>query len=191
MKKLNNPGTVSKILWHFTGGPTWNAKEKKQNSRPKKPHDAYQILCKIIREKTLRIGKYKEIVKGRIIDHVFFKAGSEIKSYEIINEMLLPEESLNVCCLADIPIQHLPFHSERYGRFAIGFHRDSAIHNNFNPVFYTLENGNIVSEYLSVFKHIFDFYPKLISFIDEAYKTSDEKHHAQLFKNESQLFLSP
>lgn len=135
MKKSNNPGTVSKILWHFTGGPTWNAKENKQNSKPKAPQDAYQILCKIIQDKELRIGNYKEIVKGRIIDHVSVKAGagSENKSYKIINEMPLPEESLNVCCLADIPIQHLPYHSERYGRFAIGFHRDSALHNNFNP----------------------------------------------------------
>jgi hypothetical protein len=46
------PGTVSKILWHFTGGPTWNDKTKKQNTSPKPSKNAYrnvkcQLLCPV------------------------------------------------------------------------------------------------------------------------------------------------
>ena len=52
--------------------------------------------------------------------------------------------SAPVCCLADIPIAHLRYHENRYGRFAIGFHRDSAIHHGFNPVLYTLEHTHLI-----------------------------------------------
>jgi hypothetical protein len=31
----SSPGTVSKILWHFTGGPRWNEVEKRQEATPK------------------------------------------------------------------------------------------------------------------------------------------------------------
>jgi len=37
------PGTVSKILWHFTGGPTWNTEKEKQNTTPKPANDAYEV----------------------------------------------------------------------------------------------------------------------------------------------------
>ncbi|HLF84543.1 MAG TPA: abortive infection system antitoxin AbiGi family protein [Blastocatellia bacterium] len=49
-----------------------------------------------------------------------------------------------VCCLADIPVQHLGYHANRYGKFAIGFHRDAAVKQDFNPVFYSLEEGKVV-----------------------------------------------
>ncbi|PQJ32274.1 hypothetical protein BST92_10210 [Nonlabens arenilitoris] len=58
-------------------------------------------------------------------------------------------KSSKVACLADIPIQHLDYHSKRYGKFAIGFHRDSAIKNNFNPVFYSLQNSPIMNSIYS------------------------------------------
>lgn len=63
-------------------------------------------------------------------------------------------QSSPVCCLADIPIQHLDFHSKRYGKFAIGFHRDSAIGNNFNPVFYSLHNSPVINTIYSGFTEI-------------------------------------
>ena len=38
--------------------------------------------------------------------------------------------------MADIPIAHLSYHASRYGKIAIGFHRDAMIAAGFNPVFY-------------------------------------------------------
>ena len=52
--------------------------------------------------------------------------------------------SAPACCLSDIPIAHLAYHAYRYGKFAVGFHRDSAIKGGFNPVFYTLESTRII-----------------------------------------------
>jgi len=52
--------------------------------------------------------------------------------------------SAPVCCLADIPIAHLAYHSARYGKFALGFHRDSIVSAGFNPVLYTLEDTHVI-----------------------------------------------
>jgi hypothetical protein len=41
-----------------------------------------------------------------------------------------------VSCLSDIPFKDLVIHAERYGTLAIGFHKESVIDNNFNPVLY-------------------------------------------------------
>ena len=58
-----SPGTVSKILWHFTGGPQWSQKLRKQKLRPKPPKQAYKALKKILSSKTLRVGGYREIIR--------------------------------------------------------------------------------------------------------------------------------
>ncbi|MDA0737995.1 MAG: abortive infection system antitoxin AbiGi family protein [Nitrospirae bacterium] len=42
------------------------------------------------------------------------------------------------CCVAEIPIQHLSYHSERYGKFAIGFEREYLLGQKFRPVSYFL-----------------------------------------------------
>ena len=49
-----------------------------------------------------------------------------------------------ICCLADIPIMHLGYHAARYGKIAIGFHRDLAIRVQFSPVFYQLRHSGIL-----------------------------------------------
>jgi hypothetical protein len=49
---------------------------------------------------------------------------------------------VRVCCLADIPIAHLAYHAERYGKIAIGFHRAAAVRGGFNPVFYSLQRSD-------------------------------------------------
>jgi hypothetical protein len=46
--------------------------------------------------------------------------------------------------LADIPIVHLSYQAKRYGQFAIGFHRESAMRHGFNPVFYTLHETEVI-----------------------------------------------
>jgi hypothetical protein len=41
-------GTVSKILWHFTGPPRWNDITREQENHPKPAIEAYQNLQLIL-----------------------------------------------------------------------------------------------------------------------------------------------
>lgn len=136
------PGTVSQILWHFTGGPRWNEAEKRQNVEPKPAADAYTALNAILRAKELRLGSYREVVKVRVPE--IRKRDPKTKKIVIERDVLRSLTSCAVCCLADIPIMHLSYHAARYGKFAIGFHRQSAIAAGFNPVFYTLPHSDVV-----------------------------------------------
>jgi hypothetical protein len=137
-----SPGTVSKILWHFTGGPTWNAKTKKQSTKPKPPSKAYENLKSILRSKELHLGKYREVVKVIIPERRRFN--SETKQVEVQKNVPVDIESSSICCLSDIPAPHLRYHAYRYGKFALGFHRNAIIRAGFNPVFYTLQDTPIV-----------------------------------------------
>jgi hypothetical protein len=112
-----SPGTVSKILWHFTGGPKWNDQTNRQAERKKPAAAAFKALCSIMKNQELKLGTYTEIVRTE-------------------HEEIL---SAPVCCLADIPVVHLGYHQIKYGKFAIGFHRSAAIRSGFNPVFYSPE----------------------------------------------------
>lgn len=60
---MPRPRTVSKILWHFTGGPVWDDALNKQDKELKSDEKAYDSLTAILSSKELRVGKYKEIVK--------------------------------------------------------------------------------------------------------------------------------
>ena len=105
---------ISEILWHFTGAS-------------KSENEAFIRLESILREKTLKVGSYKESI------FVPLKNGRE----EVIN-------TREVCCVADIPIEHLDHHAIRYGQFAIGFRRGSLLAHPFNPVFYVpKESGRV------------------------------------------------
>ena len=75
----------------------------------------------------------------------------ELKTYDAITKRYNTEydvhktvTSSSVCCLADIPIMHLSYHAGRYGKIAIGFHRDTAIDHGFSPVFYQLEETAVL-----------------------------------------------
>lgn len=149
------PGTVSRILWHFTGGPLWNDSTKKQNLKPKPLKQAYSILKAILNDKELRISKYKELLKVRLPE----KSNLRDKGKEFVFE------SSPVCCLTDIPIRHLQFHSRRYGKCAIGFYRESAIKSDFNPVLYTLHNSEMLLSMFGGLASVFD--PELIGNIDQ------------------------
>ena len=61
-----SPGTVSKILWHFTGGPKWDAKMNCQENHPKPTRQAYDALVSILKDRELKIGNYKEIIKLKV-----------------------------------------------------------------------------------------------------------------------------
>lgn len=132
----SSPGTVSKILWHFTGGPRWDNELNKQDREPKPVSEAYDTLLKIVASKCLLIGRYKEVVHvlnpyceqvgpGRII----------VDPDRMVTEVIY---SMPTNCVADIPIMHLGYHSGRYGKVAIGFRRESVVAAGFSPVFYQL-----------------------------------------------------
>jgi hypothetical protein len=141
-KAVHSPGTVSKILWHFTGGPTWNAKRKRQNKTPKPAIRAYNNLISILETKELRVGQYKEVLNVEVPrTFKFDPVNNRFEEDEIERKELI---SAPVCCLSDIPIAHLGYHAHRYGEFAIGFYRDSVVKSGFNPVFYTLESTRII-----------------------------------------------
>jgi hypothetical protein len=138
----SSPGTVSKILWHFTGGPRWDSKLNKQEPHPKPAHEAYNALISILKDRELRIGGYKEVIKVKVPVIRIHDEETDTWSEEIgATRQLI---SVPVCCVADIPIIHLGYHADRYGKFAIGFHRASAIRHGFNPVFYQLHHSKVL-----------------------------------------------
>ncbi len=141
-------GTVSKILWHFTGGPKWNSELNRQCEDKKPAEEAYRALNGILDTKTLRCSDYSESVKGIVSKKLVEKSASSSR----VSHSNAPVELLTnkVCCVADIPIQHLKYHSMRYGEFAIGFHRDAVLKAGFNPVLYSLENSLLTKEIFKI-----------------------------------------
>jgi hypothetical protein len=137
-----SPGTVSRILWHFTGGPRWDPLKKKQGSSPKEPHSAYGNLKSILRQKELHLGEYKEVVRVIVPERRVYNR--ETHTTDTQYNVLVEITSAPVCCLSDIPGPHLHYHAYRYGKFAIGFHRSSVVGHGFNPVFYTLEDTPVI-----------------------------------------------
>jgi hypothetical protein len=143
------PGTVSRILWHFTGGPSWNSAENRQATRPKPREEAYKAFLSILRSRELRLGQYREVVK---VDLPKLKSYSkQTRKTEELKSTTVAMKSAQVCCLSDIPIAHLSYHATRYGKFAIGFHRAPAVRHGFNPVFYTLHNAGVLRSVRRVF----------------------------------------
>ena len=138
----SSPGTVSKILWHFTGGPKWNEKKKRQNLRPKPAKDAYDSLTSILQSGELRLGSYQEVVRVVVPERRTFDRTE--RGYKVEKDVVEEIASVPVCCLADVPLIHLSYLAGRYGKFALGFHRDAVVAHGFNPVFYTLEDSGIV-----------------------------------------------
>jgi len=137
------PGTVSKILWHFTGGPQWDSKNNKQLKKLKPATQGYNALKAIIDSKQLRVGNYQEIVKVIVPEKRRYNL--DTKKIEIRTNIPVTVKSKPVCCVADIPLQHLAYHSNRYGKIAIGFHRESIVKAGFNPVIYTLEDTSLLN----------------------------------------------
>ncbi|MBI4244521.1 MAG: hypothetical protein HY606_10560 [Planctomycetes bacterium] len=97
---------TSEVLWHFVG-------------RNKSDEQAYEILLSILRS-GLKVAEKN--VEFKYIDS---------KSGQLKTLWGYP-----VACLADIPLKDLHIHAERYGMTAIGFHKENAVQNHFNPVLY-------------------------------------------------------
>ena len=107
----------SNIYWHFTGSPEgidWHqvqcpADIQKQGPKLKPEAKAKETLKAILSTKNL-LARCTE----RIIDNV---------------------ETVQFCCVTDIPLKDLPSHAPYYGKVAIGF-KARAIHRSFLPVIY-------------------------------------------------------
>lgn len=133
---INRPGTVSKVLWHFTGGPRWNADLCKQEAHPKPAHEAHASLIAILQTGEIRLGGYRERFAAEVLRNE--KNPTTGERTKTLKRITL--ETSRVVCVADIPLMHLAYHAQRYGRFAIGFSRQRLLNAGFNPVLYTLEN---------------------------------------------------
>ena len=136
------PGTVSRILWHFTGGPEWDPASGRRKDSPKPPDLAYEYLQTILQTKVLHLGQYPESVRVIIPEETRFN----VQARQTVIRKDIPRDvtSAPVCCLSDIPVQYLGYHAQRYGKFAIGFRREAAVQSEFNPVLYTLSNTTII-----------------------------------------------
>src|SRR4051794_25817211 len=101
----SSPGTVSKILWHFTGGPKWNDTKKRQEATPKPVEEAYAALSGILESRELRLGQYKEVIRATLpkIQRTDPTTKVTIEEADVSREV----ESMPICCVADIPIMHL------------------------------------------------------------------------------------
>lgn len=137
-----NPGTVSEILWHFTGGPKWNSELNEQEVTPKPAEEAFDNLVKILSSQTVRLGAYREVVHIECQKAKYYNPEFGTQEFKFGESRFI--ESAPVCCIAEIPPQYLEFHAERYGQFAIGFWRDEASKHGFNPVLYTPRNSDVL-----------------------------------------------
>ncbi|UCC99883.1 MAG: hypothetical protein JSW66_08365 [Phycisphaerales bacterium] len=181
-----SPGTVSKILWHFTGGPAWNLKTGKQTSSPKPAAMAYENLKSILRSKEVRLGTYKEVVK--VVLPELRKFNPKTKRVEVQKDVPVDIESSSICCVSDIPAAHLRYHSYRYGKFALGFHRNAIIRAGFNPVFYTLQDTPIVRSIYEGFSSLDVADPDAIR--DAASTIKSEVSDAQAIYQDSDVDVS-
>ena len=59
--------------------------------------------------------------------------------------------------MADIPIIHLGYHANRYGKFAIGFHRQAIIDCGFSPVLYQVEQSKTLGMLYGALYTLSDF----------------------------------
>jgi hypothetical protein len=134
------PGTVSKILWHFTGGPFWKEGENRQDRRLKPSASAFDALVQILTSREIRLGSYREVVNVHVPRLLYHRKARRWRPRNV----QVTIQSAPVCCLADIPISHLSYHAARYGKFAIGFHRVAVTKHGFNPVIYTLNNSSVM-----------------------------------------------
>jgi len=142
---MRAPKTHSPILWHFPGGPKWDESTQQQGKERKTDAEAYDILLKIIKSRHLKLGPYKEKISNRFPKLALRKnpLGIIETGYE---EQFLAMETKPVVCVADIPISELGFHSQRYGRVALGFRREDLMTFGFNPVLYVPETSNLASD---------------------------------------------
>ena len=101
-------------------------------------------------------------------------------------------QSVKVCCLADIPIGHLSYHAQRYGKFAIGFHRESAIKHEFSPVLYQLHDHFAMRWLYYGFDGLKQCYaidlPQIVQDLRDAFERAANNGNAPTEDMQSQLY---
>lgn len=95
------------------------------------------------------MGRYHEVIKVRVPRRERVIEPGDKQRLGPARDVDLVVRTAPVCCVADIPLALLDGHSNRYGKFAIGFRRDALIEAGFNPVFYTLEDRTIIRSFNS------------------------------------------
>jgi len=123
---------ASEVFWHFVG------RECKDNL-----DECYKRLIGIL-ENGLNVSK----------DPVEFKYKDK-ETGEIVILWGYP-----VSCLADIPFKDLHIQAKRYGTIAIGFNKDSAIDNHFNPVLYVNTYSHYFARYMKNRKELEEYVAK-------------------------------
>lgn len=111
---------ASEILWHFVG----------HNESDGRRYERFISILKT----GLRVGNNAEPFK--YVDK---------RSRRVVTLRGHP-----VCCLADIPLKDLLIHAERYGHYAIGFHKESAIMHDFNPVLYVNQYSSFFDRFMAL-----------------------------------------
>ncbi|ACL69591.1 abortive infection system antitoxin AbiGi family protein [Halothermothrix orenii] len=111
-----SPGYYSNVYWHFTGSPRnidWskvkNPSDILLNDSPKTEEESLSVLREILNTKML-----KATTREKITDNLYTR---------------------KYCSVCDIPLKDLYYHSEYYGKVAIGF-KGKAVQKKFNPVLY-------------------------------------------------------
>ncbi|UFU01111.1 abortive infection system antitoxin AbiGi family protein [Radiobacillus kanasensis] len=109
---------VSRELMHFVG-------------RHEEEEERFQLLVQILRSGWLLHEPFNPARSSRIQIH------TEARTLE---DIISPE----MTCFADIPIDDLSLHMEKYSSFGISFSKEFLVRLGANPVFYIVKNGSVV-----------------------------------------------
>src|ERR1700722_11868541 len=118
-REILRPKTHSEVLWHFTGGASWNQRTKRQSVKLKPMAKAFDAFIKILESHELRVGNYHESINHIVPNYHSFD--KKTKRMTTKQNVLRTISTSPVCCVADIPLTELFHHAKRYGKIAIGF----------------------------------------------------------------------
>lgn len=109
---------TSEILWHFVG-------------RGKTDEQSFRSLTSI-----LKSGLHR---------------GEHSDDFKFIHPKTKKHETWpghRICSLADIPLKDLHIHVERYGGYALGFHKKNAVLEGFHPVLYASRYSDLFARFV-------------------------------------------
>jgi len=149
----------------------------------------------ILASKELRIGRLQERIDVEMREAQRLGIGEHrTVTFRNVTRPLL---FAPVCCLADIPVIHLGYHAGRYGKIAIGYHRESVLKAGFSPVFYQLPDSlaaKSLLEALNCLDAVCSFEPGFMPDLDGEEKDDtapppDESHEEMIARiNRNSLF---
>ena len=127
-----------------TGGPIREPYAYRPSKELKSDDKSYEAIVGILKSRDLRLGGCEERidVMRPVLKSIPETPGAPDK------RQFMGRRTAGML-LADIPVIHLHYHSSRYGKMAIGFHRESVVKAGFTPVFYQLEDSDIARAILN------------------------------------------